>query len=390
MRSRFARTAAPALTVLASLALVAPAATTASAAPVEQERTAHAAPAKAGAKNKPLAQLANPLVFGHRGASGYRPEHTLASYELAIRLGADYVEPDLVSTKDGVLVARHENEISGTTDVADHPEFAARRTTKTIDGVAVTGWFTEDFTLKELKTLRAKERLPLVRTGNTRYDGRFEIPTFAQVLRLVATWEKKLGTKIGVAPETKHPTYFDSIGLSLEEPLVETLERFGKNDKRSKVVIQSFEVSNLKDLNYETDVPLVQLTGATGGPFDLASKGTTYAQIVSADGLRKVARYADWVGPEKSQVMPRNAAGATTRPSTLVRDAHRAGVRVVVYTVRDENQFLPTNFRVGGGVDPNAKGDVRGEVEQLLSAGVDGVFCDFPDSCVDARDGWQG
>jgi glycerophosphoryl diester phosphodiesterase len=333
-------------------------------------------------------QLARPLVFGHRGASGYRPEHTLASYELAIRLGADYVEPDLVSTKDGFLVARHENEISGTTDVADHPEFAARRTTKSIDGVQVTGWFTEDFTLREIKTLRAKERLPQVRPGNTRYDGRFEIPTFAEVLALVATWEKKLHHKIGVSPETKHPTYFDSIGRSLEEKVVWQLKKAGKNKANSKVVIQSFEVSNLKDLDRLTDVPLVQLTGATGGPFDLSAQGTTYAQIVSAAGLKKVKQYADWVGPDKSQVLPRDVAGGAGQPSALVPDAHRAGLRVVVYTVRDENQFLPTNFRRG--TDPNAKGDVRGEVQALLDAGLDGVFCDFADSCVDARDDWVG
>jgi glycerophosphoryl diester phosphodiesterase len=379
MRALLALASAPlALTLLAPVA-------TATAAPTDRPAPAAQADQKA-AKTKPVQQLRRPLVFGHRGASGYRPEHTLASYELAIRLGADYVEPDLVSTKDGVLVARHENEIGGTTDVADHPEFASRRTTKTIDGVAITGWFTEDFTLAELKTLRAKERIPATRPGNTRYDGRFEVPTLVEVIKLVRTWEKRLGTKIGIAPETKHPTYFDSIGLSLEEPLLRTLHRFGLDKKKSKVVIQSFEVTNLEELNYETDLPLVQLTGATGGPFDLKDEGTTYADIVSRDGLKRVARYAEWVGPDKAQVMPRNAAGATTTPSALVRDAHRAGVRVVVYTVRDENQFLPTNFRVG--TDPNAKGDVLGELDQLFDAGVDGVFCDFPDSGVNARDWW--
>ncbi|MDO9457753.1 glycerophosphodiester phosphodiesterase [Nocardioides sp.] len=376
MTSRTLRLAAPAA-VLATLALTV---------------TTLPADAAEGPDRQPAAravqQLDVPLVFAHRGASGYRPEHTLAAYELAIRLGADYVEPDLVSTKDGVLVARHENEIGGTTDVADHPEFAARRTTKSIDGVQVTGWFTEDFTLRELKTLRAKERLPLVRPGNTRYDGRFPIPTLAEVLRLVRKWEKKLHTTIGVAPETKHPTYFDSIGLSLEEPLVDTLEQFGKDTRKSKVVIQSFEVSNLKDLDHLIDVPLSQLTEATGGPFDLRGQGTTYAQIVSADGLRKVRRYADWVGPEKSQVLPRDAAGATSRPTRLVRDAHRIGLRVVVYTVRDENQFLPTNFRRG--TDPDAKGDVRGEIESLLDTGIDGFFADYTDSGVDARDAWLG
>ncbi|MFA6575913.1 MAG: glycerophosphodiester phosphodiesterase family protein, partial [Nocardioides sp.] len=193
------------------------------------------APVAAGASDyyaRQSQRQADPIVIGHRGASGYRPEHTLASYRLAIRLGADYVEPDLVSTKDGVLVARHENEISGTTDVADHAEFAARRTTKTIDGRAVSGWFTEDFTLAELKTLRAKERLPQVRPDNTRYDGRFEIPTLVEVLQLVREESKRTGRSIGVYPETKHPTYFDSIGLSLEEPLVRTLDRFGLDRKR--------------------------------------------------------------------------------------------------------------------------------------------------------------
>lgn len=347
--------------------------------------SATAAPDRAK-KTSAVEQLDVPLVFGHRGASGHRPEHTLAAYELAIRMGADFVEPDLVSTRDGVLVARHENEISGTTDVADHPEFADRRTTKRIDGVAVTGWFTEDFTLRELKTLRAKERLPQVRPGNTRYDGRFEIPTFAEVLDLVKTWEKRLHTRIGVSPETKHPTYFDSIGLSLEEPLLRTLKKHGKNKARSNVVIQSFEVTNLKQLDHATDVPLVQLTGATGGPFDLEEQGVTYADITSAQGLKAMRRYADWVGPEKSQVLPRDAAGSTGDPSPLVRNAHRAGLRVVIYTVRDENQFLPTNFRRG--TDPDAKGDVFGEITALLDAGVDGIFCDYPDSGVDARDWW--
>ena len=374
MTSRIRRLAAPTAAALA-LALLAPlGAGQATAAPDRKQKADR------------VEQLDTPLVFGHRGASGYRPEHTLASYELAIRLGADYIEPDVVSTKDGVLVARHENEISGTTDVADHPEFADRRTTKSIDGAELTGWFTEDFTLRELKTLRAKERLPEVRPGNTRYDGRFEIPTIKEVLALVKTWEKRLGHKIGVAPETKHPTYFDSIGLSLEEPLVRALKQAGKNRAKSRVVIQSFEVSNLKELNYDTDVPLVQLTGATGGPFDLADEGVTYADIVSRRGLRGVARYADWVGPDKAQVLPRDAGGATGEPSALVDDAHRAGVRVVVYTVRDENQFLPTNFRIG--TDANAKGDVFGEIEALLDAGVDGLFADFADSAVFARDEW--
>src|SRR5690242_20240985 len=197
----------------------------------------------------PRGQVADPVVIAHRGASGYRPEHTLASYRLAIAMGADFIEPDLVSTKDGVLVARHENEISGTTDVADHPEFADRRATKVIDGRPVAGWFTEDFTLAELKTLRAKERLPQVRPDNTRYDGMFEVPTFEEVLALAKQESRRTGRRIGVYPETKHPTYFDGIGLSLEEPLVAALRRHGLDRPRAAVIIQSFETGNLRELD---------------------------------------------------------------------------------------------------------------------------------------------
>src|SRR4051794_10329831 len=189
------------------------------------------------------------VIIGHRGAAGYRPEHTLASYELAARMGADYIEPDLVSTKDGVLVARHEPEISGTTDVADHPEFADRRTTKTVDGVQLTGWFTEDFTLAELKTLRAEERIPDIREENTLYNGLFEIPTFDEVLALRDRLSKELGRQIGVYPETKHPTYFDSIDLSLKEPLLASLRKAHLNRANSPVFIQSFETTNLRQLH---------------------------------------------------------------------------------------------------------------------------------------------
>lgn len=328
-------------------------------------------------------------VFAHRGASGYRPEHTLAAYALAIRLGADYIEPDLVSTKDGVLVARHENEISGTTDVADHPEFAQRKTTKTVDGVVETGWFTEDFTLQELKTLRAKERLPAVRPGNTRYDGRFEIPTFDEVLALATSESRKRGRTIGVAPETKHPTYFRSIGLPLEQPLLRSLTRAGRNSKHAKVVIQSFETSNLRSLAKQTRVPLVQLTSATGAPYDLKVAGDprTYADIMTPAGLRDVATYADWLGPEKNSVIPRDAQGFLKTPTPLVKDAHRAGLKVVAYTFRDENQFLPADFR--DGTDPNAKGDIFGELNAFFEAGLDGVFADYTDSADAARDWWE-
>src|SRR5215212_8829796 len=263
-----------------------------------------------------------PLVIGHRGASSYRPEHTLASYRLAIEMGADYIEPDLVSTRDHMLVARHENDITGTTDVADHPEFADRKTTKTIDGVEHTGWFTEDFTLAELRTLRAVERLPDLRPTNTAFNGLYQIPTFQEVIDLAKR------EKVGIYPETKHPTYFDSIGLSLEEPLVRTLRRNGLDRKDADVFVQSFEVSNLQELSKQLKVNLVQLTGATGRPYDFVVKNDprTYADLTTPAGLRQVARYADGLGPDKNQIVPRDASNHLLAPSTLVRDAHRAGL----------------------------------------------------------------
>ncbi|MGH3361875.1 MAG: glycerophosphodiester phosphodiesterase [Nocardioides sp.] len=330
-----------------------------------------------------------PVVIGHRGASGYRPEHTLSAYRLAIRMGADYVEPDLVSTKDGVLVARHENEISGTTDVADHPEYADRRTTKVIDGVPVTGWFTEDFTLTELKSLRAVERLPDVRPDNTRYDGMFEVPTLDEVLELVREESRNEGRRIGVYPETKHPTYFDSIGLPLEEPLVETLRRHRMDKARSKVLIQSFETANLRQLSAMTAVPLVQLINRGGRPYDFVASGDprSYADLTTPQGLAWIAEYADGVGAHKDLVLPRDpATGATGEPSDLVDDAHAERLAVHVWTLRDENQFMATNFRRGA--DPNATGDAYAEAMAFLDAGVDGIFSDHPDTTVLALIDW--
>ncbi|GAB3952581.1 hypothetical protein GCM10027614_56460 [Micromonospora vulcania] len=218
-----------------------------------------------------------PIVIGHRGASGYRPEHTLEAYRLAIRMGADYIEPDLVSTSDGVLVARHENEISGTTDVAARPEFADRRATKTIDGVAATGWFTEDFTLAELKTLRAQERLSQVRVANTVYDGRFEVPTLQEIIDLARTEGRARGRTIGIYPETKHPSYFTSIGLPLEEPLLQVLRQNELDHRNAPVFIQSFETANLRRLRQLTDVNLIQLLDSTGRPYDFTVAGDTAA-----------------------------------------------------------------------------------------------------------------
>jgi glycerophosphoryl diester phosphodiesterase len=324
------------------------------------------------------------IVIGHRGASGYRPEHTLASYRLAIAQGADYVEPDLVSTKDGALVARHENEISGTTNVAQKPEFADRRTTRTIDGVQVTGWFTEDFTLAELKRLRAIERLPAVRPGNTAYDGQFEVPTLQEVIDLVKSEGRKRGRQIGIYPETKHPTYFQSIGLSLEEPLVRTLKKNKLADRRSPVFIQSFETANLRKLDKLTGNKLVQLVQTAGRPYDFVVAGDprTYLDLVKPEGLRWIARYADGAGMEKALIIPRDANGFLLAPTTVVRDAHRAGLTVHSWTFRSENQFLPADFRVG--TDPIAHGDHLAEYRVFLRQGLDGVFSDFPDHAVAA------
>jgi glycerophosphoryl diester phosphodiesterase len=322
------------------------------------------------------------LIIGHRGASGYRPEHTLASYELAARMGADYVEPDLVPTKDGVLVARHEPNITDTTNVADHPEFADRKTTKTIDGSEQTGWFTEDFTLAELKTLRAKERLPDVRQRNTIYDGRYEVPTFQEVIDLVKRLSKELHRPVGIYPETKHPTYFRGIGLPLEEPLVKTLNRNGLNKPGAKVFVQSFEVNNLKALNKVLKVPLVQLLDSPElKPADGSDR--TYGEIATADGLKDVAEYADGVGPWKVYIVPRDADERSLTPTSFVDDAHAAGLVVHPYTFRNENQFLPLELRVGA--DPNAYGNAFAEYEQFFELGVDGLFSDNPDTAVAAR-----
>jgi len=325
-----------------------------------------------------------PLVIGHRGASGYRPEHTLASYQLAIDMGADYIEPDLVSTSDHVLVARHENNIAETTDVADHPEFAGRMTTKTIDGNPMTGWFTEDFTLAELRTLRAKERLPMLRPANTAFDGLSQVPTFQEAIDLA----KRAG--VGIYPETKHPTYFDSIGLSLEEPLVATLHANGYRGRNAPVFIQSFEVANLKELNRRTRVPLVQLLDATGQPYDFVVAGDprTYADLATPEGLAEIATYADGVGPNKNLIVPRDAAGNLLDPTSFVRDAHRAGLQVHPWTFRKENNFLPADFRQGNPASPEflrATGDAPAEFRLFFRLGVDGLFSDHPDTAVAAR-----
>jgi glycerophosphoryl diester phosphodiesterase len=323
-----------------------------------------------------------PLVIGHRGAPAYRPEHTIASYTLAIEMGADYIEPDLCFTKDGKLVARHEPDIGGTTDVADHPEFASRKREVTIDGVTADSWYTFDFTLAELKTLRAKERLPAIRPANTAHDGLYEIPTFQEVIDLA----KKHG--VGIYPETKHPTFFESIGFRFDDPLLGTLSANGLNHKGAKVFIQSFEVGNLKRLNTKTSLPLVQLIDAANGPVD--QPGVTYDQMVTPQGLADIARYADGIGPEKSRIVTGNTAGSTLgAPTTLIRDAHRVELVLHPFTFRPENNFLAADFRQGNNLSPEflrARGDQPAELKLYYELGVDGLFADNADTAVAVRE----
>lgn len=329
--------------------------------------------------------LAGPIVIAHRGASGERPEHTLAAYARAIEQGADFIEPDLVMTKDDVLVIRHENEISGTTDVAEHPEFAARRATKTIDGKAVTGWFVEDFTLAELKTLRARERLPQLRPANLEWRDE-RIATFDEALALVRATQRK----VGIYPETKHPTYFASIGKPLEKPLVVALARAGFTERDDPVFIQSFEVSNLKALRAMTTLRLVQLIEVDEPPYDqvAAETGLTVAQMVSPDGLKAIASYADAIGPSRLLIEPRDDAGRALAPTGLVADAHAAGLLVHAWTFRSENAFLAAGDRVGG--DAAAHGDAAAEYRRFIGYGVDGLFSDFPGEAVKVREAFVG
>ena len=327
------------------------------------------------------------LVLGHRGASGYRPEHTLAAYELAARMGADYIEVDVVSTADGVLVARHENEISGTTDVAAHPEFASRRTTRTVDGVPVTGWFTEDFTLRELRTLRAVERMPDIREESALYDGLYGIPTLAEVLSLREGLTRETGREIGVGIETKHPTYFDGIGLSLEEPLVAALHTAGLDSPEAPAFVESFETRNLRELHATApELDLLQLFRSGGAPYDCVAAGEpcTYAGLSTPAGLADVDEYADAVGPEKDQVIPRLPDGSLGTPSTFVADAHAAHLLVHVYTFRNENRFLPLDLQEGTAADDF--GHAVEEQVRFWAAGADALFTDQPDTGVVSRD----
>ena len=375
--------------------------------------TAALALAACGGSDSPSYPTLNgdtPLVIGHRGASGYRPDHTLESYKLAIDMGADFIEPDLVATKDGVLVARHEPNITGTTDVATRPEFASRKTTKNVDGVNEEGWFVSDFTLAELKTLRAVQPLS---DRDQSYNGKFQIPTFEEVLDLAKAEGTKAGRTVGVYPETKHPTYHAKLGLPLEDRLLAVLAKYGYTTKASPVIVQSFEVSNLKYLRTKTQVRLVQLVDANDvnadgsmdltapydKPYDFAVAGDsrTFASLLTPAGLKEIKTYADGIGPWKPYLIPSKQVDANKdgkpddlngdgkiderdrvmMPATsVVKDAHAAGLFVHAYTFRSEAKRLASDF----------KGDPKAEYKLFFNLGVDGVFSDFADTAKAARD----
>ncbi len=310
------------------------------------------------------------LVIAHRGASGERPEHTLASYERAIDQGADYIEPDLVVTKDMVLVARHENEIGETTDVGDRPEFADRRKTKDIEGQLINGWFAEDFTLAELRTLRAKERMPALRPANAIFDGLYQVPTFAEIIALKRAKEEETGRKIGLYPELKHPTWLlQEAGIDTVDLLVRQLRKEGLAGADAMVFVQVFEVGPLQRLDKMIDTPLILLIRPEGGPFD--EPGMSWAGIMSPTGLAEVATYADGIGPFMGHVL--NDDGT---PTDLVKNAQAAGLKVHPWTVRKENVFLPPSLR--SDASENGVGDMLGLVKLLEAAGVDGYFTDDP------------
>jgi len=328
-----------------------------------------------------LAQPSRPLVIAHRGASGLRPEHTASAYRLAVAQGADFIEPDLVLTRDGAMVVRHENEIGGTTDVASRPEFAGRRVTKVVDGARIEGWFTEDFTLAELKTLRARERLPKLRPGSAEFDGRDPILTFEEVVALARAEGRSAGRTIGVYPEMKHPSYFAGLGQPFEARLAAELKRLDLDSPGAAVFVQCFEVQPLKTIRRLTHARLVQLVESRGGPAD--QPGVTYRQMTDAAGLKAISAYADGLGPEWIMVTP-IVDGAPGPAGPLVQDAHAAGLAVHPWTVRAENYFLPEALRRGP--DPAAHGDVGAVYRALFEAGVDGLFSDFPGLAAAARD----
>ncbi|HSV40366.1 MAG TPA: glycerophosphodiester phosphodiesterase family protein [Nocardioidaceae bacterium] len=326
-----------------------------------------------------------PDLVAHRGASGYRPEHTTAAYRLAIALGADGIELDLVATKDGVLVARHEPELSRTTDVATRTEFADRKTTKLVDGRSVSGWFVNDLTLAELKTLRATERMADIRPDNMRFDGQFAVPTLAEVLTLVEDESHRLGRTVQVYLELKHATWFAGVGLPLDTLLVETLRECATT---APVKVLAFETAILRQLRSVLDAPLVQLIEAGGTPYDRAIVGdiVSYRDMVTPRGLMRIADYAHGIGVAKNLILPRGSDGAATTPSCVVSDAHALGLEVAIWTLRDENDFMAANFRHG--TNPSARGGAVAEYKAFLAAGVDVIIGDHPDTALEARRMW--
>ncbi|MBX9745998.1 MAG: glycerophosphodiester phosphodiesterase [Hyphomonadaceae bacterium] len=324
-----------------------------------------------------------PIVIAHRGASAYRPEHTLSAYRLAIQQGADYIEPDLVMTRDGVLVCRHENEISGTTDVAERPEYADRRKEKTVDGVTATGWWVEDFDLGELRDLRCKERLPQLRPDNIAYDGQDYIPTFMDALNLA----QQAG--VGIYPELKHPTFLREQGLDAPAALVNAVQQMGGQAAADIIFVQCFETGAIETLARMSSIrwQCVQLLSSSGGPWD--RRDTTYAEMLTDDGMRAMRdRGVMGLGVEKSLVIPRDASGRSLTATDLVSRAHAHGFVVHPWTMRPENYFLPVDLRRGDANAPDymrQHGDFDAELRAFYAAGVDGVFSDAPDAAVAAR-----
>jgi glycerophosphoryl diester phosphodiesterase len=358
----------------------------------------------------PTLDGSKPLVIGHRGASGYLPEHTIESYKRAIDLGADFIEPDLVATKDGELIARHEPNITNTTDVADRAEFATRKTTKVVDGVSETGWFASDFTLAEIKTLRAKQAFA---ERDQSFNGRYLIPTLREVLDLAKSEGTRLNRTIGAYPETKHPTFHVGLNLALEDRLLQVLSSYSYTAKNSPIIIQSFEVANLKYLRTKTQVRIVQLIDADdvdkdgkivlAAPYDkpydfaVAKDSRTFVDMVTPTGLADIKKYADGIGPWKPYLLAGkftdanndgkpddlNGDGAIDErdrtliaPTNVVKDAHAAGLFVHAYTFRNEPRRLASDY----------KGDPKAEYKRFYTLGVDGLFSDFPDAAVEARD----
>lgn len=327
-------------------------------------------------------QVTRPIVIAHRGASAYRPEHTLAGYQLAIEQGADFIEPDLVMTKDHVLVCRHENEISGTTNVADRPEFADRRKAKTVDGTEALGWWVEDFTLAELKTLRARERIPQLRPDNTQYNDQFEIPTFAEALALAQRHRK------GIYPELKHPTFLREQGVDPVPAFIAAVNEGGGQRAADIMYVQCFEIGAIRTLAQMSSIrwQCVQLASVDGGPWD--QRDTTYAAMLAGDGLRRIAEYARGIGVEKTLVIPRDASNNLGAPTDLVARAHAANLVVHPWTFRPENFFLPAALRVGATSAQETlrlHGNLDAELRAFYAAGVDGVFSDDPAAAVAAR-----